>query len=469
MERRLSSELLKLKDQGLYPLHMPGHKRNIEKIFTGVDTEEKDNNFGKVLAEMYHIDITEIDGFDNLHDAKDLIKDAEERAARLYKSSETHFLVNGSTCGILSAISAVADRGDKIIVARNSHVSLYNAIELNELNPVYIYPEITAKNMIKTGICGSISCSDIERVIINNPDAKAVFITSPTYDGIISNIAAIARLAHEYDMPLIVDEAHGALFYMEGRSAVISGADIVINSVHKTLPALTQTALLHINGKIVDRDKVRRYLRIYQTSSPSYILMGSIDYSVYLMEMYGNRLYREFCIRTTGLKAALCKLKFIEYVNSEDLIKSGVYDFDESKILIAAGSSELNGKDIYDLLRDEYKLQPEMAAGDYVLLMTTLFDSDEGLKRLVNALYEIDRKYSDEDIEKIRSVELISIGNTDNRLEELSSYKNKVCAKTVFVYPPGIPIVVKGEILTEKALDEIRSSVSVGLDVKITD
>jgi len=467
MERRLSTELLKLKDQDLYPLHMPGHKRNIEKGFFEESDSENENDFGKYLSEMYKIDITEIDGFDNLHDANDLIKDAEERAANLYKSSETHFLVNGSTCGILSAISAVTDRGDKIIVARNSHISLYNALELNELNPVYVYPEITASNVIKGGICGCISCNAVEKAIINNPDAKAVFITSPTYDGIISDVAGIARLAHEYDMPLIVDEAHGALFYLEGRSAVIAGADIVINSVHKTLPSLTQTALVHIGGSIVDRNKVRRYLRIYQTSSPSYILMGSIDYSVYLMEKYGSSLYRDFCIRTIGLKEALSKLRYIEYVKSESLINSGVYDFDESKVLIAAGRSGLNGKDIYNILRKEFRLLPEMAAGDYVLLMTTLFDSEEGLERLVNALYEIDRKYSDEEIENIRNIH--EDDNKDNRLEELSRYKNKVSAKTIFIYPPGIPIVVRGEILTEKAFDEIQASVRDGLDVKITD
>jgi len=454
----LNKELLKLKENGLYPFHMPGHKRNIEL------GSYEDNDFGRTLSAMYDMDITEIDGFDNLHDAKELIRESEDRAARLYKSSETHFLVNGATGGILSAISAVTNRGDKIIVARNCHIAVYNAIEIRELKPVFIFPEIVAENEIRNGICGCIQVSDIEKAVINNPDAKAVVITSPTYDGIISDIAAISRIAHEYDIPLIVDEAHGALFFMEGRSAVLNGADIVINSVHKTLPALTQTALIHVNGKIVNRTAVRKYLSIFQTSSPSYILMGSIDYAVSIMEEKGNRLYRDYCIRTVKMKQALSKLRHLTYLQSDNLIKSGVFDFDNSKVLIASGTTGLRGKDIYNILRDEYRIQPEMAAGDYVLLMTTLFDTDEGIDRLIDALYEIDRKYSEEEIDKFRK----SDDKTD-RDRRYNSIPGTVSEKTVFVYPPGIPIIVKGETVSEETVSEIEKALKAGLDVKMVD
>ena len=325
---------------------------------------------------------------------------------------------------------------------------MYNAIELNGLKPVYVYPDMAAEDYIKSGINGCIKPSDIEKAIINNPDAKAVIITSPTYDGVISDVAAIAKTAHEFDIPLIVDEAHGALFFMEGRSSVINGADIVINSVHKTLPAFTQTALMHVNGRLVLKAEIRKYLRVFQSSSPSYILMGSIDYAVYVMENYGLRLYRDFCIRTKKLKDALNTLRYFKYVGLDKLSECGIYDFDESKVLISTGTSGLTGKELYDILREKYYLQPEMAAGDYVLLMTTLFDSDEGVERLINALYEADRVYTEKDI--------CSLINKDDfrqalieELERLKECLGKPSEKTVFIYPPGIPVCVKGERVTE--------------------
>ena len=461
MQQRLNKKLLNLNNTGLYPYHMPGHKRNIELA------SDDNDSFGNRLSRVYDIDITEIDGFDNLHDANDVIKDAEERAARLYKSEETHFLVNGSSCGILSAISAVSKKGQKIIVSRNCHISVYNAIEINELVPVFVYPEVVATDAISSGIAGSISTNSIEIAILNNPDACAVIITSPTYDGVLSNVSEIAKLAHEYNMPLIVDEAHGALFYIEGRSAVINGADIVINSVHKTLPSLTQTALIHINGKLVDKKRVRKYLKIYQTSSPSYILMGSIDYAIEIMEESGNKLYREFCIRTLKLKDKLTKLRNLKYIEKDMLILDSVYDFDESKILIAADNTGLSGKDIYNALIDKYKIQPEMAAGDYVLLMSTLFDTDDGIDRLVSALYEIDNKCKDEDFAKYLN-ELENESSTEDK-QYASIMKNNIsnCSDmTVYAYPPGIPIIVAGEIITERVVSEIEKAISNKLDLK---
>lgn len=461
MDSSLSEKLLELKNSDYYPFHMPGHKRNNELI-----TSEGD--FGSKLLGAYDIDITEIDGFDNLHDPKDVIKDSEKRAASLYKSDETHFLVNGSTGGILSAIAAVTNRGKKIIVARNCHISVYNAIYLNELEPVFLYPDLMNISDTETDICTGIRRAQVEKAILSNMDACAVVITSPTYDGVLSDISSIAEIAHEYDIPLIVDEAHGALFFMEGRSAIDCGADIVINSVHKTLPALTQTALIHVNGKIVDRNLLRKYLRIYQTSSPSYVLMGSIDYAMEIMSKNGNSLYRDFCIRTVRLKEELLKLRNIKYISKDSLIKQGAFDFDESKVLISSGRSGLSGKQIYDILRLDYKLQPEMAAGNYVLLMTTLFDTDEGIERLSNALFEIDKRC--ENKEYAFDVDDESIDPEDEvHIAKLKECLNRQSEKTVFAYPPGIPIVVAGEIVTDDVVKEITKAAENRLDLKWLD
>ena len=465
MSKRLNRELIELTKHGLYPLHMPGHKRNILKA------ESNDNgskSFGEVIKGAYDIDITEIDGFDNLHDASELICDAEKRAASLYQSEETHFLVNGSTCGLLSAISAVCNKGDKLIVARNCHISVYNAMMINDIKPVFLHPEIIGKDFIRSGIAGSISKQTVERAILENPDACAVVITSPTYDGVLSDVAGIAKLAHEYDMPLIVDEAHGAMFFIEGRSAVQNNADIVINSVHKTLPALTQTALIHINGNLVNRDEVKKYLRIYQTSSPSYVLMGSIDYAVQLMEEQGKRLYRDYCIRTAALKEELIKLRNLKYITKDALIREGAFDFDESKVLISAGNTVANkhsiisGKDIYKILREKYSFQPEMAAGEYVLLMMTLFDSDEEIERFGKAVIEIDDNIAcncETLNEKHMTVSQKELEERIGKCGDKSKY-------TVFAYPPGIPMIVEGESVTKEVLLEIEEAINNDLDIK---
>lgn len=450
MSDRLYKELSKYSEGNVYPFHMPGHKRNMNSLDMGDCALNDGRGF---LNDAYKIDITEIDGFDNLHDAKGLIKEAEENAAKLYKSEETHFLVNGSSCGVLSAIFSVTNKGDKVIVARNCHKSVYNAIYLNELNPIFIYPE----DHNEEEIAASIYPKDIEKAILENRDAKAVIFTSPTYDGIISDVASICKIAHEFDIPVIVDEAHGALFYLEGRSAVINNADIVINSVHKTLPALTGTALIHVNGKLVDRDNVKKYLSIFQTSSPSYVLMASIDYAMEIMETKGIELYRNHCIRLFSLKESIKKLRLLKYFSREDALVAGAFDFDESKVIISTLGTELTGKKLSDILLKEYGIQCEMATKGYALLMLTVMDSDEGIERLKKALLEIDDNIASGKYKEVKSE------NRENTLKTIIGNKSD---KTVYVYPPGIPIIIEGETVTQEVIDKIDEALKAGLDVK---
>ena len=262
----------RLKEYGrsdYYGFHMPGHKRNLTLL-------------GEAFP--YGIDITEIDGFDDLHHAEGILKSAQERAARVYHGEETHFLINGSSVGILSAIAGVTRRGDTILVARNCHKSVYHAIEMNGLNPVYLTPGFHTSVQMNT----EISPQAVRKALTENPKIRAVVIVSPTYDGVVSDVEAIAEAVHEKGIPIIVDEAHGAHFGFHPyfpENANKKGADIVIHSLHKTLPSLTQTALLHMNGNFVNRGKVRRYLHMLQSSSPSYVLMASIDFCVDLLEI----------------------------------------------------------------------------------------------------------------------------------------------------------------------------------------
>ena len=450
----LYDKLIEYNKSDYYGFHMPGHKRN-EKMF------------GTRLP--YGIDITEIDGFDDLHHAETLIKDQEERAARLYKAEETHFLVNGSTVGILSAILGVTNRGDKILVARNCHKSVYNAMKLNGLRPIYIYPEYEKDLQIN----GEVSGEKIEILLNENPDVKAVMIVSPTYDGVLSNVEKIAQIVHKRGIPLIVDEAHGAHFgfhpYFPENSNV-KGADIVIHSVHKTLPSLTQTALIHINGEIVDREKVRKYLHMLQSSSPSYILMASIDRCMELLESEGDTLFELYVQRIDVLRTELQGLKHLEILQTEQ--------FDRSKFLISVKKTGITSKKLADILLHTYHLQMEMTGGTYVLAMTALGDTKEGFERLKRALFEIDQSLSDEKQEDHLPVELpkLPLVCTNEEIErkkcgneELILWKasiGRISTEYAYVYPPGIPLIVPGEQITQEAIQVLALYAELGFSVE---
>ena len=450
----LYDKLIEYNKSDYYGFHMPGHKRN-EKMF------------GTRLP--YGIDITEIDGFDDLHHAETLIKDQEERAAHLYKAEETHFLVNGSTVGILSAILGVTNRGDKILVARNCHKSVYNAMELNGLRPIYIYPEYEKDLQIN----GEVSGEKIEILLNENPDIKAVMIVSPTYDGVLSDVEKIAQIVHKRGIPLIVDEAHGAHFgfhpYFPENSNV-KGADIVIHSVHKTLPSLTQTALIHINGEIVDREKVRKYLHMLQSSSPSYILMASIDRCMELLESEGDTLFELYAQRIDVLRTELQGLKHLEILQTEQ--------FDRSKFLISVKKTGITSKKLADILLHTYHLQMEMTGGTYVLAMTALGDTKEGFERLKRALFEIDQSLSDEKQEDHLPVELpkLPLVCTNEEIErkkcgneELILWKasiGRISTEYAYVYPPGIPLIVPGEQITQEAIQVLALYAELGFSVE---
>lgn len=240
------------RDSGYYPFHMPGHKRNMPP------------EAGEVLQAAAELDITEIDGFDDLHQPEGILHLAQERAAEVFGADETFFLVNGSTAGILTAVSAAARKGGRVLVARNCHKSVYHALCLRELEPVFLYPKL-----LEGGVADAIAPEQVEEMLARYPDIQAVLITSPTYDGVVSDVEAIGKVVHQAGAVLIVDGAHGAHFGFapeQPESPVRLGADLVVQSLHKTLPALTQTALLHRNGKVISSEAVRRFERIYQTS-----------------------------------------------------------------------------------------------------------------------------------------------------------------------------------------------------------
>ena len=370
----------RLKDYGeadIYPCHMPGHKRH---------------GMGALPEQLAKLDITEVEGFDNLHQPEGYLRELQQYAAMVYGAEESYYLVGGSTCGILSAVSAAIPRGGRLLVARNCHKSIYHAAYLRQLKLSYLYPHRRSE----VDICEAISAGQVREELERQQDIQGVLIVSPTYEGRIAEVEEIAEIVHDFGIPLIVDEAHGAHLGFHSafaRGSSRAGADLVVTSVHKTLPAMTQAALLHVNGSLVDRRLLRRFLSIYQSSSPSYVLMASIENALHLAFEDGQMLFQQMFDRWKQMleRLAVCRaltiwppvcLPLTEYQKHQDI----------GKLIISTRDTETTGQQLYQVLLEKYGLQMEMACDSYVLAMFTIGDEESGYERLTRALLELDSR-----------------------------------------------------------------------------
>lgn len=464
----LDRRLEEYAQSNIYPFHMPGHKRK-----------------WRTAADPYAIDITEIDGFDNLHHAEEVLKDAQERAAELYGSKQAYYLVNGSTCGLLAAIGAACRRRGSILVARNCHKAVYHGIYMQELTAHYVYPKINAY-----GIACAVTPEQIEKELSQHPDVDAVLLTSPTYEGVVSDIARIAELAHAHGIPLIVDEAHGAHFGLTEAevfpdSAVHCGADLVVQSLHKTLPSYTQTALLHVCSDRVPQKRVEQFLDIYETSSPSYILMAGMERCIRYMRESGAQELCRFRERLDRFGSRMAALRRLKLIGRADFSKEQAFGFDASKLLLYTGNAGITGKALYDMLLQDYGLQMEMAAGNYVLAMTSLMDTDDGFARLEAALLEIDARLSQKSPDNVTAAstsenvsqfaqlytpqeQVCTIAEALDSAQEAVELKNatgRIVSDYIYLYPPGIPLLAPGERITEKAVRDICLCLESGFTV----
>ena len=453
---RLYEKLVNYDAEGIYPFHMPGHKRKIE-----------------MTTNPYLMDLTEIDGFDNLHDAKELIKESQLTAARLFCAKETHFLVNGSTCGIEAAIFSATKTGGRILIARNCHKSVYHACELRQLQVSYVYPQY----FTQSELVGDISPDAVKEAFVRWPDIEAVVITSPTYDGVISDIRSIAECVHEKGAVLIVDEAHGAHLGLHqdfSKNSNQCGADLVIQSIHKTLPAPTQTALLHINGNLINGELVNHYLHVFQTSSPSYLLMAGIDKCIQILEEE-TTLFQKYCTKLYDFYKKMSSLQKLHVLTAEEILKEGAYAFDFGKVVISVKNADISGKELQELLLNRYHLQMEMATENYVLAMTSVMDTNEGFFRLSEALFEIDsfvkRKKEYEEKEPVifeHGMQVVPIGVAacgSSHFVRLEDCIDQISAEYVCPYPPGIPWLVPGEMISQKIVKEIKNCIKQGMTV----
>lgn len=422
--------------KGNYPFHMPGHKRNPMFFPQG----------------LFALDITEIAGMDVLHNPKGIIRDFQEVIADFYGAHESFLLVNGSSAGVVAAINAVTDKDTPVYAARNGHSSMYHALALAGAAPVYLLPETTPD-----GLSGGIVPESLDNIA----KGAVVFVVSPTYEGFVSDIKEIAARVHSQGGVLIVDEAHGAHFKFHDAfpvSALDMGADIVVQSFHKTLPALGQMAVLHVKGAGIDTARLRFFLRTVQTTSPSYMMMGQLDY---MLKMLWKRpeIFETYVKRLKELRRALSpsSVQAISLVGRETVGSHGIFDIDASKLLFRINMYQ-DASEISLMLSEIYHVELEMARCFHMLAMTSVADTDDGFQRLWGSIGALNiRLESQLDVvataakaSKLAYAHDVVMTPADvlrHKSEQIpwENAPGRIAAEVVAAYPPGVAVVAPGE------------------------
>lgn len=441
---------------GYLSLHMPGHKGNAA--------------LAPYLAQLgAEWDITELPGFDDLHAPEGILAKMMDRAAALWGSRKSCLLVNGSTGGLLAAMRGTTRRGDKLLVARHCHKAIYHAMELCGLDPVFLTPATEPT----FGLAGSITPEQVADALAQHPDVKLIVYPSPTYDGILSDTAGICAIAHEKGIPVLVDEAHGAHLGLHPAfppSAMGQGADLAVASLHKMLPSLTQTAVLHATGARLSLPQVVRQAGIFQSSSPSYLLMASMDGCIRLLEEQSEELFSAWKARLDKfdqLASGLKHLHLLGHGAEAGASYPGIFALDPAKILISTRNSALTGVELKNRLREEYKIELEMALDHYAVAMTGLGTDDTMPTRLAEALLALDEAAGPNEEAPADPLPAYELPPRRMSLEEAAMAPGgltflydgigKVCGEYIWAYPPGIPLVTPGEEITANLVETVET------------
>ncbi len=446
--------------------HVPGHKMG--KAFNPIGK--------KYYKELLKLDMTEITGLDDLHQPKGIILEAEKRAANLYQADKTFFMVNGSTSGNLAMILATCQPGDKIIVQREVHKSVINGLILARARPIYIDSE----RITQLGISGGISKSSLINALRMNEDVKAVLITNPSYYGISINIKCISDIVHKYNIPLLVDEAHGAHFGFHPRfpsSAIQGGADIAVQSTHKTLSALTMGSMLHVKSKYIEIDRLGMFLSMIQTSSPSYPIMASLDLTCAWLESEGDRLWDKTFVNLDNFYKKAINLKNINVIHN---FENDNLLLDPLKIIIHSNNRSYSGVSLQENLENK-KIFTELADLYNILAIISNGTSNKDLNNLLSSLMKIDNEISTNKIKKTNLQSLIFDYYPDsNGLKEVSLDKmlysrttivpmfeaiGKIAAEMITPYPPGIPVVQIGEVISKESIEYLLQLKKIGINI----
>lgn len=431
-------EELKKYTHEIKSFHMPGHK----------------NGKLQTLEDVYALDVTEVPGTDDLHHPTGIIKELQDRIATIYRSDQTYLLINGSTAGILATMATRARQQGSVLVSRNCHKSVYNSIYLHQIKAHYIYPSYYADE----GFYGEVSPKFIEKMLLEHPDIHTVVITSPTYEGMTSDIQAISDIVHAYGATLVVDEAHGAHFTFSDKlpkSAIEQGADYVIQSTHKTLPCLTQTAILHTQ-KLSDEEReiLKEYLAIYQSSSPSYLLMSSIEQGIDYMDNH-RYAYDQW-------------IDALQLLLKTHPIQGGYWMSDDpTRLTFVIQQNGVSGYWLSEALRNKHQIQVEMAGEKHIVAITSLADTLEDILVLVDGIKAClggsDHKTMQDDIIKNQAIgtqlpqQMMLMHQAKQSREwmwiALKDAQGYTSRNMIIPYPPGIPLILPGEAITQEIID----------------
>lgn len=448
------------------PFHMPGHKQG-QRI-----NEKLRRLWG---AEVFKYDLTEVDGLDYVNAPTGVIMEAEQLAAQAFGAENTFFLINGSTVGNQSAILSLVKNNEKILVPRNSHQSVYAGLILSGAKPVYIQPTLHRQS----GFYPVVSTHDVEKALKDFPGIKAVHMTSPTHIGFVSNLKKIRQITDEHNIALIVDEAHGSHFQFHKdlpSSAIALGADIVVQSTHKTAGSLTQTSMLHlVRSRHVDRASIQSVLRLLQSSSPSTLLIMSLDAARHQMATEGEILLSRTLELARSLRLDINKLQSLHCYGNEVVGKDDIYDIDETKILVDISKTGHTGLELEKILGRKYKVEIEMSDINHILCFVTIGDTKVSVNRLLMALQEIslisDRKTVQEkprlQLPKIPTLVLSprEAYFAKKKRVTFESLVGKICGEFIIPFPPDIPILVPGERIDEELLNYLKRMIEYGTNI----
>ena len=450
--------LEKLKRDRIVPFDVPGHKR-------GKGNQELTDFLGQKCLE---IDVNSMKPLDNLCHPISVIKEAEELAADAFGAAYAFFMVGGTTSAVQAMIFATCKKGDKIILPRNVHRSVLNALVLCGAAPAYI----DCASDPKLGIAFGSAKADVAKAIKANPDAKAILINNPTYYGICSDINAITKMAHDNGMKLLADEAHGTHFYFGDnmpQNAMAAGADMAAVSMHKSGGSLTQSSFL-LCGANMNTDYVRQIINLTQTTSGSYLFLSSLDMSRKNLALEGKKIFKYVSELAEYARAEINKIGGYYAYSAEMIDGEGVFDFDRTKLSINTLGIGLAGIEVYDLLRDEYDIQIEFGDIANVLAYISVGDSYKNVEMLISALDVIKSKYSKSGASLMRHEILAPIVRiapqdafyAEKRRVSLTETAGKICGEFVMCYPPGIPIAAPGEEITPAIIDYIQYAKAKG-------
>jgi len=449
--------------------HMPGHKRG-----RGVHPD-----FKAFLGEnVFLLDLTEVQGVDYLHKPTGILREAMDLLADAYGAKESFFLVNGSTVGNQAALMAVGGPGKKILIARNSHRSVVGGLILNGSIPVYLPADVDPE----LGITTSVS-PEVLREYLDKNDVDAVFLTNPNYYGVSGNIRELVDIVHEHGLPIVVDEAHGAHFHFHQAlplSAVDAGADLVVQSTHKTLSSMTQSSWMHMNGDLVDVELLKAALRTLQSSSPNYVLMASLDVARMQMATEGAELLSSALNVAQYLREAINEIPGLQCFGRERVGKYGIFDVDLTKITITVLGLGLTGYKVEQLLNDELGVEVELSDPNNILAFVTIGDDYDNADKLIKAMSNLSERF----FGKLPPLETAAVHTfpvlpevvltpreaffAEKKVVPFREAVGAISAESVVLYPPGIPVIAPGERITEESFDYVMKRKEEGAEVQGT-